>query len=717
MSVRVAARSDPQGGIGGVSRAAGDLDSPIAASAGRHDEEPNSGLAALDQVDSTKAVESHSRAASRWPTQLWGFDSMCAVKRSRMACVVLGLVSLAFVLAQWSGSPSTALATYLQVGVPYTAPENHMTVTINSVDYADNGSWWGITVTYTQANDTSSTTIDEGQISLAGRPQYGSFGTLYPGQQLTRSYSWNVFKSEGMPSWLRYEYTDWRLTPPTMHTSLYWDATYHYSQPDTTAPTTTCDATSTYDTGAATIHLTALDDFGGSGLAKTEYNLDSSGWSEGTLVHVVSHGDHALEYRSIDTSGNVEDVREARFTVEDRVAPTTRVPSLEPSAVVSQTCLVLVATDNYEGSGVAHTYYSLDSGPQIEGTAISGLAEGPHSLDFWSVDNDGNEELPHHRTDLFVDLSAPESSCETSPAPDASGWICCYPEVSLSATDSGSGTDKTYYNLHFEPSDAECRSCHVTAESNPAMGSGCHYCHGGAFTPKHRSIVYVAPMTLSVEGTVTVDYWSVDRLGHVEARHSTTIRVDMTPPETRSSLLVGAQSFVGTATITLNPSDAISGVVSTAWRLDGGDWNAGTELSVSTVGSHTLEFGSTDAAGNSEATKTAAFSVVPPPTVVSTRLSLSNPPTGRLKKLHKVSGRISSPDAPGKVKLVYKRYLSRKWQTVTTVYAPITRGAFSHSYKPRYRGSWRVYASYAGQSAGNVIYRNAPTVYKGFKVK
>lgn len=69
--------------------------------------------------------------------------------------------------------------------------------------------------------------------------------------------------------------------------------------------------------------------------------------------------------------------------------------------------ITLSATD--VGSGVAHTYYRLDGGPQTEGTTIdvpapsSGSAE--HTLEYWSVDNAGRHEVVH-RYDVFVILAA-----------------------------------------------------------------------------------------------------------------------------------------------------------------------------------------------------------------------------------------------------------------------------------------------------------------------
>ena len=70
-------------------------------------------------------------------------------------------------------------------------------------------------------------------------------------------------------------------------------------------------------------------------------------------------------------------------------------------------------------------------------------------------------------------------------------------------------------------------------------------------------------------------------------------------------------SYYGAATITLTPSDGTGyGTQLTNWMLDGVPGTGGV-VATSALGSHTLQYRSTDWAGNAEETKTAAFSVFP----------------------------------------------------------------------------------------------------------
>jgi thermitase len=84
----------------------------------------------------------------------------------------------------------------------------------------------------------------------------------------------------------------------------------------------------------------------------------------------------------------------------DATAPQT---SSDTEASYTGTATIhLTATDNVGGSGVAHTYYILDGGVRVEGTTVVVGALGPHSLEFWSVDEAANAETPHKTASFTV---------------------------------------------------------------------------------------------------------------------------------------------------------------------------------------------------------------------------------------------------------------------------------------------------------------------------
>lgn len=74
-------------------------------------------------------------------------------------------------------------------------------------------------------------------------------------------------------------------------------------------------------------------------------------------------------------------------------------------------------------------------------------------------------------------------------------------------------------------------------------------------------------------------------------------------------------AYLGSATVTLAATDDSSGVETIEYAVDGGEFAAYTApVVVNTVGEHTVKYRATDKAGNVSEEKSAAFSVVEPPT-------------------------------------------------------------------------------------------------------
>ena len=161
--------------------------------------------------------------------------------------------------------------------------------------------------------------------------------------------------------------------------------------PDGVAPTTVSDAVAAYD-NVAVIHLSAVDNSGGSGVAATYYKVDGGANQSGSLVTVSTYGMHLLTFWSVDVAGNVEPGNSASFMVNDTIPPVTS--SDAGSAYAGPASIRLTAADNVGGSGVATTYYMVDGVVQktYVGTPVTITAEGPHKMTYWSVDNAGNVE-------------------------------------------------------------------------------------------------------------------------------------------------------------------------------------------------------------------------------------------------------------------------------------------------------------------------------------
>jgi len=112
-----------------------------------------------------------------------------------------------------------------------------------------------------------------------------------------------------------------------------------------------------------------------------------------------------------------------------------------------------------------------------------------------------------------------------------------------------------------------------------------------------------ASSTTTGEGSAVSLSASVsDRAGNQVTASSESVKVDTTKPSTGvSSPSTWSKDDV---TLTLSPTDGLSGVASTSFRIDGGAVQSGTAPVVSGQGAHQVEFWSTDVAGNVEVAQT-----------------------------------------------------------------------------------------------------------------
>jgi len=170
---------------------------------------------------------------------------------------------------------------------------------------------------------------------------------------------------------------------------------------------------------------------------------------------LLSAGTHRVTARVHDLKHNTS-TSSWSFVVtpDDLTAPvTTSNAVLEYSASAT---ILLFATDNAGGSGVANTYYMLDGGPAISGTAAFTSVLGAHTLEYWSVDRAGNVETHHVVSFALLGASfahaAPENAC--------TAIVGCH-----------GGLDTA--TIHWA---VKCTPCHapgVTA-TNDCLSSACH---------------------------------------------------------------------------------------------------------------------------------------------------------------------------------------------------------------------------------------------------
>ncbi len=324
----------------------------------------------------------------------------------------------------------------------------------------------------------------------------------------------------------------------------------------------------------------------------------------------TADGTWYLHVRAGDAAGNWGPTVHRRVMI-DATAPVTTddAPSGWSKSAVT---VHLTATDN-GGSGVAGTEYQLDGGGWTSGTQVAVSGEGVHTLLYRSTDSLGTVEDDKSAT-VRIDATAPAT---TDDAP--TGWAKSAVTVHFTATDNGgSGVAGTEYKLD-----------------------------GGGWTSGTQ-------VAVSGEGVHTLLYRSTDALGTVEDDKSATVRIDATAPVTSDDAPTGWSKSAVTVHFTATDSGG-SGLAGTEYKLDGGGWTSGTQVTVSSQGVHTLLYRSNDVAGGVEAYKsrTLRIDTVRPKTVAPRSASVRR---GRYVYLYyKASdARPGSPTATVKIKITYR---------------------------------------------------------------
>ena len=371
------------------------------------------------------------------------------------------------------------------------------------------------------------------------------------------------------------------------HTVEYWSMDVagnletHHTQlvkVDATAPVTAATVTGTsgsngWFVSAAQVALSSSDE--GSGVQSTYYQIDGgAAQTYAGPFSISANGQHTVQYWTVDLAGNTETHQLLTLMVDTTAPVSSSAVSATAGAngwYVSAVQISLSASDN--SSGVQASFYQVDGGAvQTYAGAFSISANGQHTVQYWSVDAAGNMET-HQSLTLTIDTTAPVTSSAVSGTAGTNGWYVSTVQVSLSASDDGSGVQNSYYQID-----------------------------GGTVQ------TYGSPFSISANGQHTVDYWSVDVAGNTETHQTRTVSIDTTPAVT-SSAISGTSGtngwYVSAVQVSLNASDNSAGVQNAYYRVDGSTVQTyASPFSISANGSHTVEFWSVDVAGNTEAHQT-----------------------------------------------------------------------------------------------------------------
>lgn len=234
-----------------------------------------------------------------------------------------------------------------------------------------------------------------------------------------------------------------------------------------------------------------------------------------------------------------------------------------------QTPVTVTATTADAISGVASVSMSDNGSSPVAGSSITLNTDGKHTVSLTVIDNAGNSTTVS--SSVKIDQTPPAITFTPTGTTGNNGWYVSSVNVTISITDPASGVQSSQYSVDGGSS------------VNNAAGA-------------------VIPLS---DGSHTISASAVDNAGN-DSTQSITLKIDTVPPALSVSLLPatpnGANNWYRSlVSLSATSSDSGSGVASTEYLVDGGAWQTGTNVTVSNDGAHTVDFRTTDMAGNTTA--------------------------------------------------------------------------------------------------------------------
>jgi hypothetical protein len=253
-----------------------------------------------------------------------------------------------------------------------------------------------------------------------------------------------------------------------------------------------------YITPETNISLGATSDY--AGLMITRYILDENETLNFTGPFNESDpGLHNITVWSIDKAGNQEKPHTIRFWV-DVETPRSSIAFIGLNATregifyVSADTQIFVESSD-EASGVNRTVMTVDGVPMEYSTPFKLARGGIHTVIYYAVDNVGHREEERTET-VIVDIWPPSTLPE-----GPTGMQKKAVKMVFKGTDLESGYEQSFYR--------------VTAKGDTSM----------AFTAGGE-VILPAKDDHSSDGTYTIDYYSVDKVGNAEAFRSVEVTID-----------------------------------------------------------------------------------------------------------------------------------------------------------------------------------------------
>ena len=292
--------------------------------------------------------------------------------------------------------------------------------------------------------------------------------------------------------------------------------------------------------------------------------ITDNGFSKSSPISLFD-GTHTIFATAADNAGNVQ---AASTNIQVDGTPPTIVPNITGTPGLAGWRVSTVNIDaafSDEVSGVASQLFSLNGGTSWAALPYSISTDGIHQVVFRSTDNAGN--LTEKNDTVKIDKSAPVLSVSNTGTIGENGWYISTVQVSATASDATSGLASFRYNLD---------GVWKTYASPFILGNGLH----------------------------TVQFQASDNAGNIKTTTSQIFRVDTNAPSivpTVTGTNGSSGWYVSNAQVSAVASDAGSGLDLLKFALDGNAWQVYTAPFSISDGMHTIQFQSTDIAGNSNA--------------------------------------------------------------------------------------------------------------------
>ena len=428
-----------------------------------------------------------------------------------------------------------------------------------------------------------------------------------------------------------------------------------------TTGTATVNGTFFARSGAA-LTLTVVTDAATNCVALTGTHTGSSNSPSGTTATTKT-----WTFALVAAAG-ADGVRTTTVTARDNADCTGGQASAPASYTVDNTAptvgVTFSPTANQQGwynSDITLTWTASDTG--------SGVASGPTPATDTQTVNTGGTLKSSTATDrvgnvanrqvvVKLDKDAPLIAGSANPAANANGWNNSNVTVSFTCSDSrsgisscsgpttvsanGAGQSVTGNAADFASNTASTTVVVNLDKLNPTVsGAPAGSPNGAGWYNANVSVAWTcndtggsgfaagacANSVISGEGTgLAVTKSVTDLAGNASnvATSSPAVNLDKTPPVTTAS----PATANGVVTVTLSASDGLSGLGSTSFRMDGGapqNYNAASKPAFTGEGSHSLEYWSTDNAGNGEVHHLLSVGIdTTPPVVTTTKSPLPN---------------------------------------------------------------------------------------------